>query len=501
MAYVPGYKHDIFVSYARADDQFGWVTEFVNALTIQLDALLGRKQACDVWWDRADLDEAAQLTKQFETTLRDTTILVVVLSKAYDASPWCADERRFFLDSRRDRPDPDRRSYLVDIGNLPVKDRPAEFSDFATFEFWETGKTGDRQTLGFPKPNLDIDRPFYLLVNKLAKKISKRLAELRDAADKSEDVVDTLHAAAQPPGPIEPEEAEQPRRTVFLARVTDDLDDIRKEVIEYLDQAKLDVVPVDAYPTSQAECQTAIESHIGQSVVFAQVLGPLPGKRLTGVDNPKTVARLQFDCAKAAGLPVVQWRIGGLDVNAIKDADHRELLTGTDVWDTQFELFKEEIVRLATPKPDQTTAQRKASASTGLPFVFVNNGVEDLGLAEKLVAILGDLGCFTAYQVGNGDPKDSRKTQRRNLLDCDAVIYLYGQIAVSWVREQLRLLHKAVIRRKKPLHGIAICKAPPGGQAPIGMSFPHMSEIDCCGGLSEKSIGEFVKEITQGGPS
>jgi len=501
MAYVPGYKHDIFVSYATADDQHGWVTEFVNELTIQLDALLGRTGACDVWWDRADLDEAARLSEQFKAVLKDTAILVAVLSKAYDASPWCTDERQFFLDARRDRPDPDRRSYLVDIGNLELKDRPTEFSDFATFDFWEKDKTGHRQTLGFPKPDVDTDRPFYLLVNKLATKISKRFDELRDAADKSEDAADTLDAATQSPGPIEPQEAEQPRRTVFLAQVTDDLDVQRNEVIEYLDQAKLDVVPDDAYPTSQAECQTAVESHIDKSVVFAQVLGPLPGKKLTGTGDPKTVARLQFDLAKAAGLPVVQWRIAGFDTKDIQDADHRALLTGTEVWDTQFELFKREIVRLATPKPDRSTPQRKASASTGLPFVFVNNGVEDLGLAQELVAILGDLGCFTAYQVGNGNPKEASKMLRRNLLDCDAVIYLYGRIAVSWVREQLRLLHKAVTRRKKPLGGVAACNAPPGEKAAIGLSFPQMTTIDCSGGLSKQSIRDFVERITQGGPS
>jgi len=495
MAYVAGYKHDIFVSYASVDNQHqpGWVTELVRALRIQLDAFLGRTGASDIWWDRKDLDEAASLEDQIGTSLRGTAILVVILSQGYVASDWCDDERRFFLDAMRSRPDPDRRTHLVDIGNLDVDDRPEEFRDFTGFRFWESDESDDRQTLGFPVPDIDKDRAFCLQVNKLAKRISDRLKELRASAEHQDPTPQSER--------IEPQEVQQPRRAVFLAQVTDDLDVQRNEVVEYLDQAKLDVVPVAAYPTSQAECETAIESHIGRSVVFAQVLGPLPGKKLTGADNPKTVARLQFDCAKAAGLPVVQWRIAGFDTEDIQDADHRALLTGTDVWDTQFEDFKQQIVRLATPKPDQSTPQRKASASTGLPFVFVNNGVEDLGLAEELVAILGDLGCFTAYQVGNGNPKESRKMQRRNLLDCDAVIYLYGRIAVSWVQEQLRLLYKAVTRRAKPLHGVAICNAPPGGQAPIGMSFPHMTTIDCGSGLSEQSIGNFVEKITQGGPS
>ena len=496
MAYVPGCKHDIFVSYASVDNQHqpGWVTELVRALRIQLDALLGRTGACDIWWDRTSIDEAASLEDQIGASLRDAAIMVVVLSQGYVDSAWCTKERRFFLDAMRSRPDSDRRTFLVDIGYLEVDDRPKEFRDFTGFEFSESDGSGNRLPLGFPVPDIDKDRPFNLQVHKLAKRISDRLKELRGSAEPQ-------NPTPQSPERDEPQEAKQPRRTVFLAEVTDDLDEKRNEVIEYLDQAKLDVVPVAAYPTSQAECQTAIESHVSQSAVFAQLLGPLPGKKLTGADNPKTVACLQFDCAKAAGLPVVQWRNDIPDVNAIQDADHRELLTGTDVWETPFEAFKQEIVRLATPMPDQSTPQRKASASTGLPFVFVNTGVEDLELAEELAAILSGLGCFTAYQVGNGNPKESRKMQRRNLLDCDVVIYLYGRIAVSWVQEQLRLLHKAITRRKKPLDGVAICKAPPGGQAPIGMSFPHMTTIDCGSGLSEKSIGNFVHRITQGGPS
>ena len=47
MAFVPGFRHDVFVSYARADDIVdatsgrGWVSQFVDSLTCALKQRLG----------------------------------------------------------------------------------------------------------------------------------------------------------------------------------------------------------------------------------------------------------------------------------------------------------------------------------------------------------------------------------------------------------------------------------------------------------------------------
>ena len=54
MAYVPGYDHDVFVSYAHLDDQgeSAWVTTLVRHLDTELRQRLGTKDLM-IWIDRS----------------------------------------------------------------------------------------------------------------------------------------------------------------------------------------------------------------------------------------------------------------------------------------------------------------------------------------------------------------------------------------------------------------------------------------------------------------
>ncbi len=56
MAFVPGYKHDVFVSYAHGDNR-EWITRFVGRLESELRNKLG--DSADVWLDDSDLRLAA----------------------------------------------------------------------------------------------------------------------------------------------------------------------------------------------------------------------------------------------------------------------------------------------------------------------------------------------------------------------------------------------------------------------------------------------------------
>ena len=207
MAFVPGYQRDIFISYAKLDDHHEWVTSLVRELKTQLAAWLGRPDSCDVWWDRRDLDEAGSIDEQIGTTLQQTAILVAVLSPAYMASKWCKDERRLFLEAVRGKPISDKRTYLVDLGRLDVRDRPEEFFAYLGFDFWKEDEIGRRRTLGFPTPDPTKHDDFYIKVDDLAKKISDRLKELKGIQGRSIEGDDAAQAtephgkrSATPPG-------------------------------------------------------------------------------------------------------------------------------------------------------------------------------------------------------------------------------------------------------------------------------------------------------------
>jgi hypothetical protein len=67
MSFVPGYEHDVFVSYAHIDDRpsfeprageeppLGWVGTLVRYLKNQLGQNLGRSDACKLWFDNQSL--------------------------------------------------------------------------------------------------------------------------------------------------------------------------------------------------------------------------------------------------------------------------------------------------------------------------------------------------------------------------------------------------------------------------------------------------------------
>jgi hypothetical protein len=74
----------------------------------------------------------------------------------------------------------------------------------------------------------------------------------------------------------------------------DDLDSLRDEVMRYLEQAGLNVLPKTWYPRGPTAFREAVDRDIAQSVLFAQLLSKAAGKK--SPDLPKGYAGLQYDC-------------------------------------------------------------------------------------------------------------------------------------------------------------------------------------------------------------
>lgn len=89
MAYVPGYAADIFVSYSHSNDRDGWVTELKSKLASGLADL---SDDVDVWFDADRLQTGDRFKQKIHDKLRNTRILVAVLSPAYLKSQFCMEE-------------------------------------------------------------------------------------------------------------------------------------------------------------------------------------------------------------------------------------------------------------------------------------------------------------------------------------------------------------------------------------------------------------------------
>ena len=491
MAFVPSYEHDIFVSYAHVDDipdpnvEKGWVTTLVEVLRNRLTRKLGREEEYSLWIDH-QLARYIQITPDIIDTVQNTAILLVILSPGYMASEWCQRERNAYLNMVQERAGSDLGVFIVEY--TKIDERPAEFKDVSGYRFWKSAR-GYPRTLGMPQPNPlnPSDQGYYDLLSQLSHDMVKELRRLKDVAD-------VAVVAPDVPAPTNTKQELVTCPTVFLAEVTDDLDPLRDEVKRYFEQANLNVLPKNRYIWDPASIQEALDGDIAQSDLFVQPLSNVAGKRLP--DSSKLYTRLQYERAIQAEKPIMQWRKPDLDMDAITDADHRALLEGTKIFAVGIEEFKRRVVEQAKlpppPPPPPPGSKDEGITST---FIFLDTEKGDRSLAEDVGRVLVQHGEGYVLPMEAGTPAEIREDLEDHLLDCKALIIVYGGTTVRWVRGQLLQCRKIISMRKRPLQALAIYEGPPVPKAKLDMGIPAMQTIDCCTRLDEEKLKLFLDSL------
>ncbi|MDM8548776.1 toll/interleukin-1 receptor domain-containing protein [Desulfobacterales bacterium HSG2] len=336
MAFVPGYKHDIFVSYAWVDNKTndntyeGWVSTLVKGLENELARLLGRRDFFSLWKDNRKLSGNEPITPEILETLKHTATMVVIMSPGYIASKWCKIERETFLKRADRRPRPNSRIFIIEYGKVEKDEWPTEFrKDILGYRFWvQEGKKAPR-TLGFPMPNPKDpnDKPYYDRLNDLSNDMAKELKCLKSLADTPTDKPGT-------------------RPAVFLAEVPENLFTEHDEVKRYIDQAGFKVLPVTSlYSTDSDAFKEAVDRELKECGIFIQLLSDMSGK--IHPNSPSYVS-IQYQQALAAGKPIIQWRNPSLDLDKIEDKAHRELLECDTVLPVNLEEFKSAVERASS---------------------------------------------------------------------------------------------------------------------------------------------------------
>jgi hypothetical protein len=357
-------------------------------------------------------------------------------------------------------------------------DRPEALQDILGYKFWVKNEADHPRTLGVPRPNYE-EFVYFQRLDALASQLVEQLKSLRAQSDTA--VVTAPRSAGT--------SSSVPRATVFLAEVTDDLQECRTEVEHYLQQQNVRVLPGTFYyfPTAEALRQ-AIDADLRESTLFVQLLSPTMPRRPPGMSTPQ----LQYTAAQAiAGLPLLQWRDRKLDLATITDPAQRAFLDAATVVAVGLEEFKQYIIqqleaieakRLEEEKRQQEASLKRtlrAASLTGDMLVFINTGTEDLSLAREIGEMLKEEGFgFSLPLLENIPPTEKRQDLEENLLDCDAVIVLYASTSVVWVREQLRYCRRMQGRRDRPVKIIAVFSQAAPNKPPLGMNLPSMQVLE-----------------------
>jgi hypothetical protein len=93
-----------------------------------------------------------------------------------------------------------------------------------------------------------------------------------------------------------------------------------------------------------------------------------------------------------------------------------------------------------------------------------------------------------------GPAEDILRDLSENIVDCDALILVYGSAENMWVRSQLKLYNKLKPKRSDNDCVVVICNAPPAPKAPIGMRLPEAYEIDYAAVLDSEPVAQFLSK-------
>jgi hypothetical protein len=138
MSYVPGFRYDLFVSYASEDNVDGWVEKFQTQITGELTRLLGRPfSERTVFFDKLRLRVGQEYPEELDNCARDSALLVALLSPNYVKSDWCSRERQRFQD--RLPPGASFVECLASVGVRPTGELPQSLRDAQRKSFYPSG--------------------------------------------------------------------------------------------------------------------------------------------------------------------------------------------------------------------------------------------------------------------------------------------------------------------------------------------------------------------------
>ena len=466
--------YDVFVSYAHYDDQplpsimdEGWVTTLKINLERMLRQKLGGAHPCEIWMDH-ELRHGRPITPELLDKVRRSAILLVILSPAYLQSEWCRRELEAFADLAASE---GQGIFVIERDQVPDVELPSALIDLKRARFWSPDpKSRAPRTFGMPEPK--GDRAYFDAVSDLVRDMAEKLRELKGIASRR-----AVTAATAANG------------TVFLAEVTDDLDEENKGIQRYLDQFGIHVVPETSLPSNPEAFREAVKKGLEQADIFVQLLSEHSGKRPP--DLPEGRIKCQLDLAHEFGKRILQWRNSTLNIAAVKDEAQRVLLDGPSVRAEGIEEFKRAILGCL----EEVHRPPSPPISAGEACILVDRYSLDKHLARQVIDILG------RYDIWAKEPDDGLDNRKFNrdlqdkLKDCDGLIMVYGAAPKSWVDEHLNRVMKARALRRKPMRGIALLFGPPPDEKERSIFPPRLKEIDWRAGVQDAEIRRFLDSL------
>jgi hypothetical protein len=479
-SYVPGFEHDIFISYSHVDNlgregRKGWVEEFHEALKNRIAPRVGRFGLVSMWRDK-ELDGSQVFDEVIQHWIARSAVFLALNSKGYLESNYCRRELQSFCQqarhSRHGLQIGERRRVLnVLLTNLHHSIWPEELAGTSGFLFHDgdAGSHSDHKGR-IPEPLRPNTDRFETQLRELADAIYHLLEDLKKRQ-------------------TEPSEQSVRKGYIYLADTTDTLQGFRERLAADITQKGRIVVsglppPYDA-ATHAARVQTAVEE-AGLSV---HLLDGLPGRSIQD-DSATTYPRKQVEIALGTVTPQLVWLPPPAELGVVSSTEQRMFLESLErgprakgnyyfVRSPPERLVQEILDKLESLETHHGTVVQEDS-----PSVLLETHLKDQRIAWELGAYLVDRGLQPFIHPETDEPSAGIKAFEDQLTRVKTLVVFFGRVSREWVEQRVKCALQFVARQlaggvEPTLEACYIYVLPPTKQAPLlGPSIFRIDVLD-----------------------
>lgn len=311
---VQGFAYDIFVSYRHNDNKYdGWVTEFVEKLSQELDATL--KDKLTIYFDK-NPKEGLQETHHVDQSIQNkikSLIFIPIISQTYCDTKSFAWNQEFSVFNAESEKDTIGRMVKLPNGNvgsriIPVKIHEIEIDDT---KLLESTLNGVLRSVDFIYRDAGVNRPLRPVddgisvtggrilyrnqINKLANAIKEIIQgiKLKDRGESvvvshqditTRQIIPTIFSTSLPSA-IKVQVIDRQRPNVYLAWTSNDLKEQREEMAIVLQKAGFNVLPSTDCPADDDTFKARVAEEMARCSCSLHMLSGEYGRRFESDDE------------------------------------------------------------------------------------------------------------------------------------------------------------------------------------------------------------------------
>jgi hypothetical protein len=250
-----------------------------------------------------------------------------------------------------------------------------------------------------------------------------------------------------------------------------------------------------------------VRTDLGKAALSIHMLGSFYGKKPAG--ETRSYTHVQLDLAAEAALeragsekelPRFIWIPRSLNVESLRE-DQKQLVKDVEeepdsaspaaVLKVGLEELKETVIEKLTelfpPAPEPVVAETPGAV------VYLSCRPEDDPEADEICNLLRAANHDVVLPIREGDAAELDRHYRTNLQYCDALLVLYANSPLHWVREEILKVRRILAGRRDFV--MSIYDGPPPDKEEVGLSFQNLLLIECRDGRRAERLRPLLARL------